>query len=412
MDNVGIYFKESLKSTLKMLRLWNVAIWVWDSYTYQREYWIIRRQIRKISSSTKTVLFFPFYHTGGAELVHLQISNCLRGKAVVFFSLTSSNNHFKKEFEASNTCIDIKRHIRTERGRLKLLKLIARQLNKTEPKSVLGCHSQFYYELLPLLNKKIKKTDIIHAFTHPNERGFEKSTIPILHLIDERITISYQEKQNLLGLYKEKKVDNIFGGRITIIPNPVRFSSNTYSEKPKDLFNVLYVGRNSPEKRIDLIAHIAALLEQKVSIHFDFAGDQLEQNFKVGTNKNCTFHGSVEDPLILEKLYNKSHVVLITSSREGMPLSLAEGMTFGCVPLSTDVGAIHEYVKNGENGFLIPAQMNDKEIVEQFVENILELSENRSNFETMSHECYARAKEYFNLNSFCRAYRNVLLNDE
>ena len=47
----------------------------------------------------KTVCFFPFYHTGGAEKVHLNIVKALAPQNVcVVFTLNSATENFKTEF--------------------------------------------------------------------------------------------------------------------------------------------------------------------------------------------------------------------------------------------------------------------------------------------------------------------------
>ena len=48
----------------------------------------------------KNIFIFPFYHTGGAEKVHLDIVQSFPKKDnLVIFTNTSYNNHFLSEFE-------------------------------------------------------------------------------------------------------------------------------------------------------------------------------------------------------------------------------------------------------------------------------------------------------------------------
>src|SRR3954465_2877502 len=59
-------------------------------------------------------LFFPFYHTGGAEKFNVALANALaEKKAIIFFTRKSVNNTFLEEFKRSgHKIVDI--HLRTD----------------------------------------------------------------------------------------------------------------------------------------------------------------------------------------------------------------------------------------------------------------------------------------------------------
>ena len=42
-----------------------------------------------------------------------------------------------------------------------------------------------------------------------------------------------------------------------------------------------------------------------------------------------------------------------TTASEGFPKVIAEAMNFGCLPIVSNISSIGQYVKDGENGFLI-----------------------------------------------------------
>ena len=52
-------------------------------------------------------------------------------------------------------------------------------------------------------------------------------------------------------------------------------------------------------------------------------------------------------------LFKRCHIFVLPSFYEGLPMSLLETMSYGLVPVVTDVGSIGEYVKDGENGLLL-----------------------------------------------------------
>ena len=63
--------------------------------------------LEKIKQS-EIVCFFPYYHTGGAEKVHLNIVKALSPKKVcVIFTLNSATKNFQDQFNANANCIEI-----------------------------------------------------------------------------------------------------------------------------------------------------------------------------------------------------------------------------------------------------------------------------------------------------------------
>ena len=55
----------------------------------------------------------------------------------------------------------------------------------------------------------------------------------------------------------------------------------------------------------------------------------------------------------LVNFYNDIDVICISSSVEGGPLPLLEGMATGCFPVTTDVGIVPELVRDGDNGVVV-----------------------------------------------------------
>ncbi|MBS1517288.1 MAG: glycosyltransferase family 4 protein [Bacteroidetes bacterium] len=54
----------------------------------------------------------------------------------------------------------------------------------------------------------------------------------------------------------------------------------------------------------------------------------------------------------LEKIYEKSHIIVLPSQSEGFPKVISEAAAYGCVPIISDVSAISEYF-NDSNGFML-----------------------------------------------------------
>ena len=71
-------------------------------------------------------------------------------------------------------------------------------------------------------------------------------------------------------------------------------------------------------------------------------------------------------------------VFVLPSFFEGLPMSLLECMSYGAVPVTTEVGSIGEVVKNGENGLIIKDHN-----VDSIVEAVTQLDANRNLLEQL-----------------------------
>ena len=54
-----------------------------------------------------------------------------------------------------------------------------------------------------------------------------------------------------------------------------------------------------------------------------------------------------------EELLERSHVMILPSYNEGLPISLLEAMSYGMPLISTHVGGIANILTDGENGFVV-----------------------------------------------------------
>ena len=76
--------------------------------------------------------------------------------------------------------------------------------------------------------------------------------------------------------------------------------------------------------------------------------------------KDVKYLGNVED---VREIWKKSHIAILLSKREGLPLSLIEAASMGRSIITTDVPGCREIVKNKINGFTVPAGNIEKTTV-------------------------------------------------
>jgi len=107
--------------------------------------------------------------------------------------------------------------------------------------------------------------------------------------------------------------------------------------------SVLYVGRLSPEKNIDVIAKATEGLPRIV------AGDGPLRDLLPDT---IGFVGPDE----VSKLYGRAAVVVVVSSAEGLPNVVLEAMAHGKTVIATPVGGIPTVIEDGKTGLLVPVR--------------------------------------------------------
>lgn len=291
-----------------------------------------------------------------------------------------------------------------------MVQTIANKINNQKKTTVFGCHSHFLYDLLPYLDENITKIDLLHAFTDYNEPGHEKDSLAFVNYFDKRIVITKYLKNQLEKYYEENSISAKLKGKIQVIYNATHFVSTGKAKKKNDKFTILYIGRNSPEKRVHLIGKIATKLQSSnLNTEVVLIGAHLEDAVLPEDKTNCKFIGSLNQDEI-EAWYKKSKVALITSKREGFPLVFMESMIFGCVPISTNVGGIPELINNQVNGILIDNDKNEEEIINEFCSQIVSIVKNAEKYDSISENAFQFANQNFGMQRFTNEYQNLLLN--
>jgi len=128
----------------------------------------------------------------------------------------------------------------------------------------------------------------------------------------------------------------------------------------EDKLNFCYVGRLETPKGVGrIIEAFNSLTEiQKSSVgDVHLVGDGKEKaKFELkaqSSDINFKFHGYLNREAVFD-IYKRSHFFLMpTSASEGFPKVIAEASNYGCIPIVSDVSAIAQYVKDGENGYIV-----------------------------------------------------------
>ncbi|WP_242117946.1 glycosyltransferase family 4 protein [Aestuariivivens sediminicola] len=278
--------------------------------------------------------------------------------------------------------------------------------NTRSLRTVFGCNTEFYYDVLSLFNSDVRKIDLIHAFATP-DYGIEQYSLPSISILDARVVINLKTKQDLIEQYKYMHVNDSFVDRIITIENAVE---NLHGEKKilHQTFKVGYIGRWAKEKRPELFISVGhGFKEKNADAQFIMAGFN---NFTPKTDEEfIDFKGILNDAELVD-LYRSLDVLLVTSYREGMPLAIIEAMLYGVVVIATSIGSIEEHIIDNETGFIVNNSPNEDHIVVSMRDNLQKLYDDRSLLERLSLNSYNHAQKTFKIEKFYKAYKNLLLN--
>lgn len=356
------------------------------------------------------VCFFPYFHTGGAEKVHLNIVKALASKKVcVIFTLNSATKNFQEQFKANAQCIEINPILNKRNSFVNSLlhKTIYNTINKANNcKTVFGCNSVYFYHLLPFISDKIARIDLFHNFFENDSR--ENLIINSIPYINHRIVINDAAKQDILKYYHKNQVDHNYYNNIKIIGNGIELDNDAYCQKQDSLFKIGFIGRWCFEKRPLLFLEIAKRVKSKYPfISFVMAGTGMRSNLDIILEAGVEFLGEITDKFILNQLYKELNVVLLPSIYEGFPLVIMEAMSHGVIAISTQLDGISEHITNNENGILIN-EFDEEKIVAEFCTKILQLVENTKYRNDLSYNSFLYAQEHFGIEKFNESYQKIL----
>jgi glycosyltransferase involved in cell wall biosynthesis len=359
----------------------------------------------------RTFYLFPFYHTGGAEKVHLQITEATGGPdCIIFFTRRSANDQFLAAFRNTGCTIrDISRF--TDNKWLYFLNLIYRgiitgYINRQQQEPViLNGQCNFAYKISPWVKKTIRQIELIHSFN-----SFSYIRVPFLPFITGTAMISKKRIADHISFYDKINVPAAFAEKIHYIPNAIKIPP-VVVEKKEQPFTVLYVGRGGSEKRLHLVTAIAAALHQSdPHIHFEILGDVAEV-VRQANFPHIIFHGNQSNEEMIASVYTRAHVLLLTSTTEGFPLVVMEAMAHGCAIIATPVGDIPVHVHAGENGFLFSSVNDEQLIIREGTEQVRLLQKNFAQWVTFSENNIRYAKHNFDIEKFNTAWTRLIKPD-
>jgi glycosyltransferase involved in cell wall biosynthesis len=391
--DLGYHFKKFLLPCYLRKIKWFFTINPFDAY---KQYSVLKKELG--SHHSGFFFFFPYSHLGGAEKVHGQITKVIEDKEpFVFITGLKNGRLFARQFSDKARLLHVAKSLYHPFFSDLSRRLILNKISAIKNPFLFGANNRFFDELILMTDPGIKICDLTHDIDENEELSQE--VLRSFLRINTRVFISNAAMAKMKAIYDRYFIDDHYKERFRLIYNAVEIPRERISRSWAGPLKIVYVGRDTPEKGVDRIFELAEhCLKMAMPFEFHFVGDIRKR----AGGKNQIHHGVVLDGEKLSAIYNQGHFVIITSYREGFPLSIMEGMVHGCVPIATPVGDIPFHILPGIRGFLASSEPDKvssslKDILQKIVKKDFDPVE-------MSENCYAYAVSLFSKERFRAEY--------
>ncbi len=157
-------------------------------------------------------------------------------------------------------------------------------------------------------------------------------------------------------LLEKMRTAGVYPDRLRHLPSFVETSAGDPVRAPRAA--VVYAGRLSPEKGVDVLVRAAAALPHGTTV--EIAGDgkdraALEALAQAEAPGKVRFHGRLPKEAIPELMRDATAVVCPSRCYENQPLTVLEAFGLGVPVVGSDLGGITELITDGVDGVLVPA---------------------------------------------------------
>ena len=210
----------------------------------------------------------------------------------------------------------------------------------------------------------------------------------------------------------EKHMKKHATGKVITIPNGVVIPEHIDPRFDSETIDIISIGRLVKQKGVQhAISGIASLPEHlRSKVHLNIVGegpylDNLQQlSSSLGMNDYVTFHGRMVGET-LANMYKKCLIHLMpTTSHEGLPLTILEGMSYGLVTIASDIGGIPSLITHNKDGVLI-SPGNSQELAQ----NLERLIQDSSLMQTLSESARTTIIEGYSMDKMVNDTLEVLI---
>ncbi len=164
----------------------------------------------------------------------------------------------------------------------------------------------------------------------------------------------------------EHSFEEYYGFQANMILNGITLPtlSSQIQRNPNEL--IIPARISKVKNHLLLVRVVQRLVKEKYPIHLTIAGDvqdtSIMESFKPFLGPNIEYVGSVDD---VTTRMQSAGALCMPSLWEGLPLTILEALSCGCIPVCSPVGGIVEVIKDEYNGFLTTAPLQSDEDSEE-----------------------------------------------
>jgi glycosyltransferase involved in cell wall biosynthesis len=358
--------------------------------------------IRKREAERALFFLFPWDAMGGADLVHLAIVESVTAqRPLLVFDLVPTRAALADRFNRVGDVWRLGSWLRDHPLAPLTRNFLAGYISAHRGAVVFGGNSPTFYELAHLLPAHVTCIDLLHAL----RGGYVERSLASAPRLNTRVIITPEIRDGLASLYRSAGYPASLLERVVLIRNPNLLPLAGVRHAFDGTLRVLYVGRDVPEKRLELLAAIAEGVQHRTSSppHFTAIGEISPERLP---GFEC--RGMIADRSELSRAYLEHDILLLTSTREGFPLVVTEAMNHGVIPVCTAVGGLPELLKDGDDSFLFPPDLAPSLLVDSIVERLIALSIDPDRRARMSDQARRKAQSWLDRDAFDAAYRHLL----
>jgi L-malate glycosyltransferase len=275
---------------------------------------------------------------------------------------------------------------------------IVKVVKKIEP-DIIHTHARRECFLVSLLAWKIKHIRTQHMAESPKlkvswlEKKLINSNVDVWVATSHKLVDDYLKSKAWID---DKKVEVIYNG-IDV--------DTVVNSRHERKYKFCIISRLSKQKGIDILLdkiHEMPLgLQERIYIDIWGEGEEKEELIKqihsYGLEKNIVYKGVTYNPI---EILGKYDALLMPSRYEGLPLTMLESMAMGTPVAIHDVGCVNEFLRTGNNGWIIDSQYDWYKFFEDILDPMYD-------FENISTRVMATYQQYFLGEFMCGKYRQV-----
>lgn len=165
------------------------------------------------------------------------------------------------------------------------------------------------------------------------------------------------------GAPREKVLEIRNGPGFLVDKARARSIAEARASRSGEKLRVLYLGRLDRQKGLGPLINLhAKSTKAGLPIEWRIVGEAMvEERMPMPAEFKRAIEPPVFDADDVLAVLGWADVIVLMSDYEGLPLVLVEAMLCGVVPVSTNVGAIGELVRDGVDGFLVDPERRERE---------------------------------------------------